>query len=281
MQWTMTTVSWRYHLYSFRDIAALAERCGFDAIELWEPHFVRNQADIFEYVEQGSLPVPMRVCSAYHDLTDFSAGNEHWAEQVFAKLLTCKRLGIGTLRLFTGRLASAQATDADWQRFLERVDRIEAYCRQFDIDTVFENHPGTLLDSVAGAERLLQAVEKCSWQRIGINFDVFHVWEYGVDVLQYLQLWYRHVKHVHLKNAHCRTDQFGFANVYHPMGRYDHVSPLLEGVVDVRAVVEYLVQRGYRGTATLEHFAAPSVELFMRELKLLRHIVAQGEQVSA
>ena len=281
MRWTMTTVSYRYHLHSFREIAAIAQRAGFDGLELWEPHFIRNQAAIFEYVEQGSLPLPIQVCSAYHDLTDFSSDNAHWAEEIFAKLLNCKRLGIPVLRLFSGRLASQDASEHDWTAWFDRVARINAYCQQFDMDTVFENHPGTLLDSVAGVERLLAAVERYGWQRIGLNFDLFHVWEYGVDVLEYLQCWYPHVKHIHLKNAHSATDQFRFSNVYHPMGQYDQVAPLLSGVVAMEEVIRFLVQQNYRGNATLEHFATPSVEYYMKELAQLNQIITQQQQEMA
>lgn len=281
MKLAMTTVSYRYHLYGFRDIAAIAQRSGFDALELWEPHFIRNQAAIFDYVEKGSLPLPINVCSAYHDLTDFSHRNAHWAEEVFAKLLNCKRLGIPVLRLFTGGLPSRNAGEREWAEWLDRVAKIETYCQQFGIDTVFENHPGTLLDSVAGVERLLQAIDKRGWQRIGLNFDVFHVWEYGVDVLACLKSWYPYVKHVHLKNAYSGTEQFGFSNVYHPMGQYDEVSPLFDGVVKIDDIIRFLMQNAYAGNATLEHFASPSQEYYMSELKQLNKLITQPQSMMA
>jgi len=273
MKWTMTTVSYRYHLYSFNDLASIASRCGFKAIELWEPHFDRNKQEIDRYVEQGSNPLPIDICSAYQDLTDFSATGENWASEILSRIQNNRRLGITVLRLFTGSLPSSAANPGEWHRWTKRLDYIEEICQQNNVDVVFETHPGTLLDSFVSTERFIHAIVDHGWKKIGINFDVFHVWEFGVDVVESLKRWYPYIKHVHLKNARCRTDQFKFTNVYHPMGRYSDVCRLYDGVADIQGVVNCLLEYGYKGNATLEHFSKPSSELFQQELIQLQKTI--------
>lgn len=272
MKWAMTTVSYRYHLYSFADLMDIAKRCGFRCIELWEPHFNRNQTEIFSYVEQTTEHLPIDVCSAYLDLTDFSERSIHWAEQAYAKLLNCRRLGIGVLRLFTGQMPFKQANLDDWQRWFERLDKLNSFAKQLNIHIAFENHPGTLLDCVEGVEKLVNEINNNAWQYIGLNFDAFHVWEYGVDTLAYLKRWYPHIKHVHLKNASKKTQQFAMGNVYHPMGKFDEICPTLSGVVDIAPLVMELNQLRYQGAVTLEHFGEPSIKYFNREIEHLQSI---------
>ncbi|MBK9991855.1 MAG: sugar phosphate isomerase/epimerase [Verrucomicrobia bacterium] len=275
MIWALTTVSYRYHLHGFPEVLELARQSGFGAIELWEPHFRRNPSSVLAGIhnEHG---IPVTVFSGYQNLTDFSAGNLSWAKDLKRKLTDCQCVGARVLRLFSGALSSADAKEVDWQRWFDRIDYANSLAAQAGVELAFETHPGTLLDCVEGVVRFISAVRDRNWSQVGLNFDAFHVWEFGTDPLACLSSWYPHVKHVHLKNASRRTGQFAFTNVYHPTGCYDDLTPLCNGVVNIAALVAWLHVAGYTGAATLEHFGPPSVDYFREEIASLEQCLRQS-----
>lgn len=268
MEWALTTATYRFHLLSYESVVARAKACGFDAIELWEPHLARHRPDI-ERAMRDDGPLPIRVLSAYSDVTSPSTSFYAWREQLREKLISCRQLGIPCMRLFTGSMASHEAEESDWVRFIERVNEAEQLAEEFGCDIVFETHPGTLLDRAASVERFLACVETFGWTRIGINFDIFHVWEFGVDPLQCLRDWYPYVKHLHLKSARGRTKQFEFMNVYHPAGRFDDLCAIKEGVYDIHPVLRHLKLMRYGGALTLEWFGQPDDQFFKDEIVYL------------
>ncbi|MCD1259613.1 sugar phosphate isomerase/epimerase [Paenibacillus athensensis] len=277
MKWTMTTVSFRYHLLSYTELLELAAQSGFQGIELWEPHLLRHEAEIYrQAAEPAAGALPVHVLSAYLNGTDFTISADKWARDLGVKLNHCRKLGVPVLRLFTGTMSSAEADEQTWRRWLERLGQSETLAQEYGVQIAFETHPGTLLDRAEAVDRFVQAIASNRWRQIGLNFDVFHVWEFGVP-LECLQRWFPHVKHVHLKNAMNVTEQFAMANVYHPMGVYSDLAPLAEGVVDVEPVVALLQERGYDGAVTLEWFGLPSVRHFREEIGFLNEqLVKKG-----
>lgn len=274
MKLLMATVSFRYHLHSIEEVFQYAKDCGFDGIELWEPHFLRHESDFIHILPWTPLAeLPIRVMSGYLDVTGFSASNEAVLEQFRRKAESCRRLRVPLLRLFTGGLSSMQAASADWTAFFRRLEQMNEWAAVFGVEVAFETHPGTLLDSPSGVDRLVEVIEQEGWSGIGLNFDAFHVWEFGGSVLDYLDRWYRHIKHVHLKNARRRTGDFAMANVYHPMGRLGDSDSICRGVVDIPGVVQELEQRSYSGAMTLEWFGELSRSFFRSEVGALNGLL--------
>lgn len=273
MKWAMTTVSFRFHLHSFTEIMRFAADAGFLAVELWEPHWIRNGREIMDYWRsRPPQAIPICALSAYQDLTDIQQPVELWNKQLLDKLENCRKLQIPVLRLFTGELSSALATKGVWLEWLDRLETLERMAAEMKVQIAFETHPGTLLDHTHAVDYFADEIWKRGWTQIGLNFDVYHVWEFGADPLAYAKKWFPVIKHIHLKNAKQRTPQFSFANVYHPMGRFDDLTELSSGAIDVRRIVRYMEEHGYIGAATLEWFGYPSMEHFRKELDNLRQI---------
>jgi 3-dehydroshikimate dehydratase len=278
MKWALTTVSYRYHLYSFDELVTMARACGFRCIELWEPHLKHNQYGILSHINNDqALSLPIEVLSAYQDLTDLT--DLQWQEKLERKMISCRQISTHTLRLFSGQLSSFDADEDDWKVWFKRLDYLESLSAKYKIKIVFETHPGTLLDSVQGVERLIEQIKLKGWENIRINFDVFHVWEFGIDPVEALQKWYPFIGHVHLKNASKKTEQFTFTNVYHPMGCFDELTSLFRGVVDIEPVITWLAQHKYDKTLTLEWFGLPDVKFFREELNHLNEIVKSEKEL--
>jgi 3-dehydroshikimate dehydratase len=202
-----------------------------------------------------------------------------WQAALQAKLDSCLTMGIPTLRLFTGTRSSADATELDWTRFFERVERMNELAAQAETMIVFETHPNTLLDAPSAVDRLVEMIRREGWTRIGINFDVFHVWEFGGGaVAQRLADWYDVVKHVHLKNALRPTSDFEMRNVYHPMGTLKDADSISRGVVDLAPVLQLLQDHGYAGYATLEWFGVVSESFYREELDRLNRMILVAKE---
>ncbi|GMK37000.1 3-dehydroshikimate dehydratase [Paenibacillus sp. CCS19] len=281
MKWAMATVSFRYHLYSMDRIERMAQSCGFQGIELWEPHYIRHKSELHRRINggvtQGQLPIG--VLSGYLDTTDFRTSEEEWQAALHAKLDSCRAMGIPTLRLFTGTKASADATQLDWMRFSERMKRVNELAEQMGTSVVLETHPNTLLDSPSSVNRFAEMVRREGWSNVGLNFDVFHVWEFGGGlVAERLADWYDIVKHIHLKNASRPTSDFDMRNVYHPMGRFSDSISISSGVVDLAPLLQQLQDRGYAGYATLEWFGEVSETFFRHELDRLKQMILVAKE---
>ncbi|MDK8182160.1 sugar phosphate isomerase/epimerase [Paenibacillus sp. UMB4589-SE434] len=280
MKWTMTTVSFRYHLHSFAELMKFGADAGFQGIELWEPHWTRHADAILDYLQSNQQDaLPIRVLSGYQDLTDLAQPTHQWQQQLRHKLEVCQQLNIPVLRLFTGQMSSAEANDSVWQAWLDRLDTLEHMAAERKVQVVFETHPGTLLDQPDAVDRFVKAITTRSWKQIGLNFDVYHVWEFGVDPLDYIQRWFPVIKHIHLKNASKRTSQFVFANVYHPAGDYSDLTELHQGQIDILPIMQYASDSGYNGAVTLEWFGLPSREQYQRELAYLEQVQVPAKQV--
>lgn len=278
MKWAMTTATYRFHLYAFADLAATAKRNGFESIELWEPHLLRHRQEI-ERCQEMEESIPIHVLSGYLDATDESVPTGMWCEHLEEKLSNCQALAIPILRLFTGNMPSTSATEKDWIRFIDRVNRAQELAEKYDMEIVFETHPGTLLDQEDAVERFLACIVYEQWTRIGLNFDAFHVWEFNADPTTCLMKWHPHIKHLHLKSARTRTEQFDFNNVYHPAGRFDDLCPIEEGVYDIRSILQFLTKNDYKGALTLEWFGLTSEQLFRNEIKRLKQHTSLTKEI--
>jgi 3-dehydroshikimate dehydratase len=280
MNWSITTITFRMRLYSLDDVVKLARRCGFGGIELWEPHWRNAEADLQRWREKHPR-VNLAVLSGYVDLTGPSAASGVWRAELERKMTACGALGIPLLRLFTGTTSGVDADDQLWSQFFERLQFVEDRAEEHGLQVAFETHPGTLLDSSAGVERLVERIRESNWQRIGINFDAFHVWEFGADPVESLQRWYPQVKHVHFKNASGRTPNFAPTNVFSPGGNFSDLKSLSDGVVSIPELVYYLCEAGYPGAVTIEWFGTPDAELLKREVAFLNRCVADYQQQTA
>jgi len=272
VKWTLATVTFRYHMHSYREIIRFTMECGGDGLELWEPHWLRHRQDVC----QLAPTFPIYAMSAYLDLTDFTLLG--WKQRLHDKLEACHELDIPVLRLFSGSLPSNLAGERDWEQWYRRIEGMNRLAESYGVQVAFETHPGTLLDRAAGVDRLCQAITRNGWQQIGINFDAYHVWEFGENPRTVLDDWHPYIRHVHVKNAALRTKQFAMTNVYHPAGCYDELRPLSEGQVCIRAVIEGLCRYGYNRAVTLEWFGLPDGALLKSDLQYLRDLTAAYKQ---
>jgi sugar phosphate isomerase/epimerase len=116
---------------------------------------------------------------------------------------------------------------------------------------VVEIHQDTIFPSASLVERLVTHFDP---RRVGVIYDVGNMVVEGYEDHRIgTALLGAHLRHVHLKNARFVPDP----EVGGPVRVHRATwSPLDDGVVDVRAVLDHLVDVGYRGWISLEDLSS-------------------------
>ncbi|MBF8222880.1 sugar phosphate isomerase/epimerase family protein [Halomonas sp. 328] len=263
----LCTISFRHHLVSLPELAAWAADTGFDGIELWGVH-ARHLGDApgneAAALRHHGLVIPM--LSDYLPLE----GDEAAALAHTRRLCRLARYwGADKLRTFAGHRPSAALDRSERRALAQRLRRLTECVAEAGQTLVVETHPNTLADHPEATRALLDDVDHPG---LGLNFDVLHVWEAGVEPLAALRELAPWVRHFHLKNIdrHERLSVFAPANVYSPAGSRDGMVPVLEGACDYGPVLDWLARRREPMDVSLEWFGPDGYRVLAEDLTRVR-----------
>jgi sugar phosphate isomerase/epimerase len=148
------------------EVLGLAQRARLTGIE-WggDVHVPHGNLAQAREVRGMTAEAGLRVCS-YGSYYRVGHGTDPGAfEDVLA---TALELGAPLVRVWAGRLGSAEADEGHWARVIEDAQRMGNLAAQAGICTAFEFHGHSLTDTPPWARRLLEAVNhpavKCYWQ---------------------------------------------------------------------------------------------------------------------
>ncbi|MCC5883307.1 MAG: sugar phosphate isomerase/epimerase [Halomonas sp.] len=263
----LCTISFRHHLVSLPELAAWATRTGFDGIELWgvhARHLLEHAAVDGDWIRRQGLCVPM--VSDYLPLED--AERDAWAyTRELCRL--AHHWGADKLRTFAGHRSSAALSLAERGELANRLRSLTQCVADEGLSLVVETHPNTLADDLTATRELLETVDH---PNLGVNFDVLHVWESGVDPLWALRDLAPWVRHFHFKNI-ARRSQLGVfapANVYSPAGCRQGMVPLMDGACDYAPLLDWLMESREPMDISLEWFGGDCHEVLKRDQLQLR-----------
>ncbi len=116
---------------------------------------------------------------------------------------------------------------------------------ELGVDLLIEPH-GELSDSVQGMKEILQTLGH--EDTVGVNLDTGNFWLGGGDPIEFIEVFQDQIEHVHWKDLgeeweEKRGDVFGCGMSQIPLG---------EGVIDIREIVDALIDAGFNGPTTLE-----------------------------
>jgi sugar phosphate isomerase/epimerase len=143
-----------------------------------------------------------------------------------------RRLGATHLRLFFGRLATADFSRARFDLICGHLRRLSEI--HGDVTFVFENHGRGASGQPATCAEILTAVDR---PNVRMNFDPINAEHAGTPCLEALALVRPLVAHVHLKGLSGPGEYCEFG----------------EGRVDLRPVIHALLASGYQGRFTVEY----------------------------
>lgn len=141
-----------------------------------------------------------------------------------------------------------EISDDAWALLLNNLKRIDEYAASRGITATVHPHVGTMIETEADIQRLLDGTS------IGICFDTGHMFIGGTDPVAFSKKYAARVKHCHLKDVKldlAKRVQDGELSYYDACvkGMYTAVG---HGDVDIKAIVTNLLDAGYDGWFCLE-----------------------------
>jgi RpiB/LacA/LacB family sugar-phosphate isomerase len=169
------------------------------------------------------------------------------------------------------RASEDDRDDQTWDLAVKRIGQAAARAAALGLEISLELHEGTLLDSPAGALRIIDGVRATN---VGINPDLGNLvrvprplatgWvELLRESLPFMNYW-------HVKN-YIRLEYPDLKLVL------SYPTKLAFGVIDYRQAVRLAIAHGYRGPVCIEHYEGDSIEAIASGRRYLEEIMRRIE----
>lgn len=263
-----------------RELFQFASNAGYEAIELWEPHVNSEQINkIVNLSREYDLDISM--ISIDTNLTSDNSSFLETLEKINEYVRICRKLNCGIIRIFTGSLSSKKASEQVWRICLDRLGLLSEIAVKNNIKFALETHPNTLLDTTYGIRRILKQI---SHPTIGLNFDVYHVWQESECILEMVEECLPRIFHFHLKNATSKDHSiFDKTNVYNPYIKEKRIVNLdypNRGAINYYQICTEIIKR-FNSAVSVEWFGDSPFEACLRDAKFLRSIKSNFKQKSS
>lgn len=207
-------------------VPRIAGETGYREVEIWQYHISDKKLNEVEAVkaagDENGLRFP--IIGAYPQLN--LTGSEREEQMGLLKhLLDCADLlGAEVLKVFGGRVNTADATEEDWSLSVAFLQEVLDDADGRGITMPVESHGGTLGDCVEGMQRLMSEVDR---PNLKICYQPYE-FESTDKVLADFDMLQSDVIHLHLQN---RTE--------------NEMSLLEEGQVDYAAYLKHVQASGF------------------------------------
>ncbi|MFD0588997.1 sugar phosphate isomerase/epimerase family protein [Paenibacillus sp. GCM10027627] len=280
MKYSLCTISFRHQLISFSGLVRFMKQKSFDGIEMWGVHaegLYQNERSsterqLSEMKEDG---MAVAMLSDYLAIDSDAAFREsvHKCDRL---IRLADWLGTRRIRTFAGNLGSLDVSESQRAAYTERLRKLCDQCAAHGMQLVVETHPATLADNLESTLTLLSDIGQ---DRLRLNFDVLHAWEFGGDLLHTYHVLEPWVEHFHFKNidSASRVHLFQPANIYSASGNREGMVPLHAGFLDYGMLLEHM--NGMDCYASLEWFGPNPMQVLSGDIEWLhqqRYSMAEG-----
>ena len=150
-----------------------------------------------------------------------------------------------------GRPSAPGLADDEWPDLAARVQQAADRCRDRGLEPVFHYHLGTLVETEAEADRLLELTD------ISVCLDTGHLALAGGDPVAAARKWGERIRQVHIKDADLAVHDRGRAEGKDLAGIVADggFCAVGRGAVDVKGVLAALTDLGYAGWLVVEQDA--------------------------
>ncbi|MGQ7244646.1 myo-inosose-2 dehydratase [Salinicola sp. V024] len=167
--------------------------------------------------------------------------------------------------------------EVDWPRLTEGLDRVGAYLREHGVQLVYHHHLGTVVESQADVERLMDNTSDA----VGLLLDFGHLVVAEGDPLAIAQRYSSRIHHIHCKDVRfdvlreTRNRDKSFLD-----GVLDGLFAVTgDGDIDFVPALSHLSDQGYEGWLVVEAEQDPSVAHPLTQARLgYRGLRAIAEQ---
>lgn len=212
---------------------AMLKELGYDGVELWHQYIVSRP---IERIREEILALGLEIVQLcpYFNLTGTKeqlAASYTLAQDYigYAEALDCR-----LIRVFTGEVSAADATP---EQFAQGVRGLRTICQmEPKLTFVLEMHRGSLMESVNGTLRLLEAVD-CDNLRVNLQLPLL---DPTTDVYRCAEALGAYTVHLHAHNWIGRPEEY-------------HFVCLGDGVYDFPRFLSILREHGFGGAVSIEH----------------------------
>jgi len=269
---------------SIQEAMRLAKDLGYDGIELWgkEPHISANTTyeravEIRELAEELGLEIA--AIGSY--LGGFSYMSDAECEETLEELeryfQVMKWLDTDLIRVGPGGPHAFLAQDYHYAKAAYWMQRCGDLAEEHGIKLAMEIHNGSLVETVEGAERLLDMIRR---DNVGVIHDAGNLYitgsDYGEESVERLG---EKIFHVHVKDELRIEDESlpgSFINLTARGNELFQQQMLGHGAVDHLPLFRALKNIGYSGYLSAECSAAkPDLYRAEKDLQAIRNLLAQ------
>ena len=146
------------------------------------------------------------------------------------------------------REAQGVLDESGWRALTGMVREAQKLVEDHGVTLTFHPHVGTAVEREAQIDRLLEETG------VDLCFDVGHHAFWGQDPLAYMDKVWDRIGYMHLKNVDRAVRERVLSGALHPADAFaaGAMCPLPDGVVDIRAVMRRLEDKGFAGPVVVE-----------------------------
>ena len=246
------------NVFKFEDLQRglrFIAQLGYDGTEFWEKHLSQLKVDeLADLLGEIGLAAA-QICPYF----DFTAGQTEWDESILIAetyVDYARKLGKPLIRVFTGKVGSAEATPEQWKACIRGLRRVCEMAEPEGIGFAMETHHGSLMDTPKSTRRIIDEV---GMENLGVNLQT------GPNMGD----WHEWLKTVgeRIVHMHCHN--------YDDQGK---MAFLDQGTFyDFGAFVDEVAREGFDGYLSVEHgyHSGDVWETARHEIGFLKRIVAK------
>jgi sugar phosphate isomerase/epimerase len=254
-------------------ILPILARARFQGVEIWQPHIasmsMAELAGIRRQLDELRLSVAM--LSPYLDFTTSQQTAEESMVLAVRVLEQARLLRCPSIRVFTGKTGSREATDEQWRRTTQCLQVLGDMSAGDRIVWACETHACNLMDDVDGARKLMRMVNR---RTVSLIYQPTTFAAHCHRALELLAPW---VHHVHANNylapwsAPNGTDASPTIEPAKPVG-----CALGEGALDYRRIIACLRDLDFPGYISVEWMGDDPEGMARREGAWLNQLIRAG-----
>lgn len=187
--------------YSIQDAVSILANAEFDGIDIWggRPHVYRNDysekelLELRKMIEQENLATPSFMPAFYRYPHSLSSPNDRVRQESIDYMFRCadnaNTLGAEVLLLVPGRSLVGQGIEDAFQRLLDSINQVCAYCGQYEFKLGIETANRAVTDLVVSHQDALKIIKTLNHPSLGVVLDTGHLYlnkEDLVDVMENL-----------------------------------------------------------------------------------------------
>ena len=207
------------------DLIRRVSEKGFKYFEIFEGNIVKyeNEPDVFQAIMDRYEMKLLGVYVGCHFIYPDALPDELAKVERVASL--AKKFGANHIVLGGGSIRAAGIRDGDYKLLAEGIDQAANVVKKHGLIPSYHPHLGSLTEKPEQIHKLFSLTN--------INFcpDIAHLVAGGSDALELVKQYYDRIPYIHLKDLN---------------GKGEFV-PLGKGEIDIKGIVEFMLEKGYEG----------------------------------